>query len=52
VFEQLPTPVTAEFRDIRAWRRWAALAGRHLYANFRIITERAPRRNLNYWERK
>jgi hypothetical protein len=34
VFEQLPTPVTAEFRDIRAWRRWAALAGRHLYADF------------------
>jgi hypothetical protein len=30
VFEQLPTPVTAELRDIRAWHRWAALAGRHL----------------------
>jgi hypothetical protein len=52
VFEQLPTPVTAEFRDIRTWHRWAALAGGHLYADFRIVTERAPHRNLNDRERK
>jgi hypothetical protein len=31
VFEQLPTPGTAEFRDIRTWHRWAA--------DFRIVTE-------------
>ena len=66
VFEQLPTPLTAAFRDIRAWHRWAAFVGHrlclghfhdkrtgmHLCADFRTVTERASHRNLNDRERK
>jgi hypothetical protein len=43
MFEQLPTPGPAEFRDIRTWHRWAA--------DFRIVTEghRAVLRAARHW---
>jgi hypothetical protein len=48
VFEQLPTPVTAEFRDIRTWANLHdERSGLYLYADFRIVAEGSPHRSAS-----
>ena len=48
VFAQVPTPVTAEFRDIRTWANLHdERSGLYLYADFRIVTEGAPHRSAS-----